>query len=108
MSQIYIIKELDAINGKVTLLDSTAQFIEAKICETEEETTATSTRGIATVLGFITNPNLISEFYYGEGKPFVWDSEKKKVLQRCEDNLATKSFKKYSVEDRIMLSDWKR
>lgn len=49
MSQIYVIKELDANNGKVTLLDSTAQFIEAKICETEEKTTATSTQGIATV-----------------------------------------------------------
>lgn len=106
MSQIYVIKELDANNGKVTLLDSTAQFIEAKICETEEKTTATSTQGIATVLGFITNPKLISEFSYGTGKPFIWDSEKKELLQRCEDSLATKSFKKYSIEDRIMLSDW--
>lgn len=108
MSQVYVIKGLDAVNGKVTLLDSTRKCIDAKLCETTEETTVKSERGAATVLGFITNPYLISEFSYGEGKPLVWDSEKKELLQQCENNLATKPFKRYSIEDRIMLSDWER
>lgn len=107
MGQIYVIKELDTVNSKVTLLDSTLKFIEANICEMAEETIAISTEGTATVLGFITNPNLISEFSYGEGKPYVWNSEKKELLRQCEDTLATKPFKKYSVGDRIMLSNWK-
>ena len=107
MSQIYVIKGLDIINGKITLLDCTQKVIEAtKICETDKETTVISVKGIATVLGFITNPNLISEFSYGDGKPFIWDSEKKQLLQHCEDTLAIKPFKRYSIDDRIVLSDW--
>lgn len=107
MNQIYVIKDLDVVNGKATILDSTKKYIEVKVYETEEETKVISTMGVATVLGFITNPNLISDFSYGEGKPFIWDSEKKELLRQCEDTLAIKPFKRYSIQDRIMLSEWK-
>ena len=108
MDKAYIIKRLDAANGVITILDSTQHSIIAKVCETKESTTVTSKQGIATVLGFISKPKLISEISYGDGKPYVWDSENKKLLLQCEDVLENKNFEDYSVEDWIILSEWKR
>ena len=108
MDKAYIIKRLDAANGMITILDSTQHSIIAKVCETKESTTVTSKQGIATVLGFISKPKLISEISYGDGKPYVWGSEKKKLLLQCEDVLENKNFEDYSVEDWIILSEWKR
>jgi len=108
MDKAYIIKSLDAANGMMTILDSTQHSIVAKVCETEESTTVTSEQGIATVLGFIPKPKLISKISYGDGKPYVWDSEKKGLLLPCEDVLESKNFEDYSVEDWIILSEWER
>lgn len=108
MNKAYIIKGLDAANGMITILDNTQHSIVAKVCETKEGTTVTSEQGIATVLGFIPKPKLISKISYGDGKPYVWDSEKKELLLPCEDVLESKNFENYSVEDWIILSEWER
>lgn len=101
--ELYIVSSIDYDNYEITLFDINHHELRASIVhESDNRTIVALGSLVAEVLGFLTNPLLIGECLYS----FLLSGFENNIEERCEESLAYKNFRRYSVGDIIMLTEW--